>query len=160
MKFKHQKRLTVPTAVLSVIFMGFWAGISSAASPPMTRLTVERGEIFEIISAEAAMGSAQSAWVLSKDGVFAEAKRSAIFRTRFLEAGSYRLDSESRNISGEVTDRTVINISVPDKASETNNGSDADSNSLVTITPPLDAKGRLVLNPENRIITLTPPSSA
>ncbi|MFA7681861.1 MAG: PKD domain-containing protein [Candidatus Peribacteraceae bacterium] len=140
--------LTILTIVAG---MGIIPATMAQTSSDAENLTLPRGSVFEIIARHSVTNPAFS-WIFSLDGTFVEAKRTAFFRTRFIDEGLYQLVGDIASADGSVRLQKTLRIDVP----ATGNMPGTKSGAIIATTPALDAKGRIVLDSAQSVIGFFP----
>lgn len=109
------------------------------------------GDVFEILGMSAD-GQGQFDWILTTDGMFVEAGRERIFRTRLTQPGTYTLDAQTTDEAGNRRLQMTIDVqSRPDGSESPDSVQGLD---IVTTDPPAGNAGVFV-DPANAVLTLT-----
>jgi len=152
-------RATVTRLLALANVVGIFAllGITQAAEPavPQTNLTLERGAVLEVV-AEHSIPDPQYGWVLSLDGQFQEAERTSFYRTRLIEAGTYKLNAELSSKDGTTRMRSIIKITVPAIDQRSTTAPQAGSSDIVRTNPSADSKGRVIISSTKNVVLFEP----
>lgn len=129
--------------------------ISSIAPVAEESVSLRVGDIFEILADPGSDGATFS-WILTQDRAFIEASREKRFRYRFIQDKTYTLRGEV--LVGNIrTQRTFIIHVIPQDGTPLQPAIPGGTGAmLVGMIPHPDPNGRIVLQPEQQLLQLSP----
>ena len=138
----HYRTLVIAGLAILVTFTT-GSAITAQLTSSSGKFTIKRGSILEVVPVHS-LQKPKTSWVLSRDGTFVEAKTVKLFRTRFIESGTYKLDSELKEGDDSNRNRVSIRINIPEKPPKKQIPNQKET--IATVYPRPNDSGHIIIN--------------
>lgn len=148
------RRLLFGLLLASVVLVSPARAQETEVSPARSQIAIVAGDVLEVLGVHAGTDG-NFTWVLTRNGTFMEAGRSAVFRTRFTQAGGYTLvgqmstDSQNRRMQIDITVEPPTG-EFPEEQPQTI------GRALDIVRTNRGTVGRIAVSREQPLLTLTP----